>query len=594
MIEGRPMLTRPFTQPLLSSFLLATCLLSTAVYGQNDDNKQSSTLEANSVPEQDTQQSPPRIRKISLQGVRVIRSEKVREAVEKSVLGKPATLEVQRMAAEAVVAAYRKQKYSVAQVVDISLSPEGDLTLGVAEGIIQRIRVEGNRRTRTRTILASLTLQAGDAYREDRADADRQRLARLGIFADVKIGAEAPKPAAPEAEKAPPKPVVKEPGVKTDPVPPKVEQPQPEPPPLVPPISPVTEEIGTVDLVVRIQEQPTFNVAATVGYSDGSGAVGFVDLTEDNLLGTANRAAIQWQRSSQARFRDDGSIEQGDSRMAFSVAYNAPPLGFKSLGYSIELYDKNTVFLPFFTGAQDTIRSYEQRRGARGQVGKQISDVLSVFATARRDQVGYDAVPNDLNPPYEALTTAAGTVSALGIALVADGRDAADNPRRGYRHSLRVERAGSLFGGNRNFTQGTLDLRAYLPLSRSASTNRKKAPPVFAMRFLGGTSSGDVPLSEQFFLGGFELLRGYDLFSIRGDRALLTTGEVRLPLGQGLQGVVFTDVGGAWVPGAKVSLNELKASFGVGVRFLSPIGPIRLDAAYGSRFQTYISLGQSF
>lgn len=589
------MLTRPFSQPLLSGFLLATCLLSTAVYGQNNDNKQSSTSVANFVPEQSTQTVPPRIREILLQGVRVIRAETVRASVEKSMQGKPATPENLRIAAEAVIAAYRKQKYVVAQVVDISLSSEGNLTLTVAEGTIQRIRVEGNKRTRTHTILSALTLKPGDAYREDRANADRQRLARLGIFADVKIGAEVP--GAPGAEEKKPKPDDKE--KEPDPIPPKVETPntetpEPEPPPLVPPIAPVNEEIGNVDLVVRIQEQPTFNIAATVGYSDGVGAVGFVDLTEDNLLGTANRVALQWQRSSQAFFREDGSVDQGQSRMAFSMGYDSPPLGLSKLGYSVEVYDKNTVFLPFFTGGQDTIRSYELRRGARGQVGKQLTDVISVFATARRDVVGYDAVPNDLNPPYNDLVNAAGTVSALGIALVADGRDAADNPRQGYRHSLRIERAGSLFGGNRIFTQGTMDLRVYLPLSHAPSTNRKKAPPVFAMRFLGGTSTGDVPLSEQFFLGGFELLRGYDLFSIRGDRAMLATTEVRIPLGEGLQGVAFTDVGGAWAPGVKVALSDLKASLGLGVRFLSPIGPIRLDAAYGSRFQTYISLGQSF
>jgi outer membrane protein insertion porin family len=114
------------------------------------------------------------------------------------------------------------------------------------------------------------------------------------------------------------------------------------------------------------------------------------------------------------------------------------------------------------------------------------------------------------------------------------------------------------------------------------------------MRLLGGFSQGDVPLSEQFFLGGFDLLRGYDLFSIRGERAALGVVETRLPLGEGLQGVIFSEVGGAWQQANRFSFNNFRASAGVGIRFLSPIGPIRLDAAYGSRLFTYISLGQSF
>jgi outer membrane translocation and assembly module TamA len=119
---------------------------------------------------------------------------------------------------------------------------------------------------------------------------------------------------------------------------------------------------------------------------------------------------------------------------------------------------------------------------------------------------------------------------------------------------------------------------------------------VFAVRLLGGsaTGGGRVPLSEQFFLGGYELLRGYDLYSIRGDRMLLASAEARIPLSAGVQGALFADAGNAWAPGARASLSDLRAGVGIGLRFLTPIGPLRLDAAYGNELKTYVSLGQAY
>jgi len=73
---------------------------------------------------------------------------------------------------------------------------------------------------------------------------------------------------------------------------------------------------------------------------------------------------------------------------------------------------------------------------------------------------------------------------------------------------------------------------------------------------------------------------------------VLFTGEVRLPLLEGVQGVAFVDVGDAWLRGGSVRLN---AGAGVGLRFFSPFGAIRLDIAAGrEKVFTYVTLGQSF
>lgn len=586
----------------------------------------------------------PVVRSVTVVGAHALSQEEVVRAAVVAV-GK-ASDEAAPLAARAVQSLYRDKGYVLARVIEAETGTDGTLRLTVSEGIIRRIRIRGNTRTRGTTVRSVLSLGPGDVYNEKRATVDRARLARLGIFADVSVAAQVPgdeeKPrtkngttsnnATPPANPAPPAPVPNDPaGSVPAPAPAPAPSPanpttdptaggvtNPAPPatggvgvvPTVPttpvsptappipaePLGPVEDLVGQVDLVVRVQERTTGNVAATVGYADGSGAVGFVDLSEDNVFGTAQRVALRWQRTTQGRVNDDGTVTTTGSRSAFEFSYDTPGLRPGSLAFGVDVYNKNTVFLPFFTGGQETLRTYERRRGARTRVGALLgSGVFGAYLTARRDNVGYDPLPDDLNVSASELANSDATVGAVGFQLTADGRDVSDNPGRGFRHSLSVEQAANgLFGGDRAFRSVTLDLRQYTPLNGFRSSDPKKGVPLLATRLLGGTLSGSVPLSEEYFLGGYELLRGYDLFSIRGERMVLATIEGRIPLSTGLQGVVFTDAGNAWMPSRRIGLRDLKASAGAGLRFLSPFGPIRLDVAYGSRLQTYVSLGQSF
>jgi outer membrane protein assembly factor BamA len=589
------------------------------------------------APTENANESVP-IRAVRIVGARVVSASDLEKAALQTLqspsesLNNPTQAQTIRTVAEKIRAYYRERGYTLARVVGAEVDAQGTLTLTVMEGRIRTVRVKGNSRTRTKTVQGAIALGAGDVYNEKKAAQDRTRLARLGIFADVSVAPqvgpdEEPKgksKPAPSTGSAVPAPVPGPTNPTTDPATPvqsapvappptATETPDPNvpaPPPPAPtdplpeaePIAPVQDEVGEVDLVVRIQERSTGNVAATVGYADGAGAVGFVDLSEGNLFGTAHRASLQWQRTTQSRFREDGTVENGDSRSAFEFGYEVPSLRPGSLAFGADVYNKNTVFLPFFAGGQETIRTYERRRGVRARVGTLLGgtgggNTTGLFFTTRRDEVGYDPIPDRVNNvPISDVQNSRGTIGAFGVQLLADGRDVADNPRRGYRHTFSFEQsARGLFGGNRPFRQFTLDLRQYAPLLIGrANPDPKKPVPVLAARVLTGVITGDVPLSEQYFLGGFDLLRGYDLFSIRGERMILGTVEGRVPLSPGLQGVVFSDAGNAWRSGQRLGARDLRASVGLGLRFLSPIGPIRLDAAYGSRFQTYVSLGQSF
>ena len=583
------------------------------------------------------------VRVVTVEGVHSLSPRSVVAAAAKVSTGHEGSREILVAVTKAVTDLYRQRGYPVAQVVSAEVSPEGVLRLVVAEGRVRHIVVRGNRKTRTATILEALGTRPGDAYNEDAVRDDRSRLARLGLFNDVTITAQVPgavdevppgMTAAEAAEKktgsrdtdknasagapasgadtatAPP-PSGGEAGAKSGvpagavgtaaPTAGGTVQTVPVNPPVVPlnpaePLPPGEDRVGDIDLVVRVQERQTANIAATVGYSDGTGAVGFVDLSELNLGGSGKRIAAQWQRASNSYVDAGGNVQRGDSRQAFNVSFERPALGLHSTAWSLEVYNQNTVFLPYFSGVNYTIRTFEKRDGATARIGRALNRHVTGYLTARHDTVGYDfyALENsyanaDLNtlPDPTLILKANGRVGALGFVLIGDGRDAADNPHQGYLRSLTVEDSSKLLDGSRLFRQATLDVRQYIPLSKS------KNGPVFASRLLTGLSSGDVPLPEQYFLGGYELLRGYELYSLYGTKILLGSAELRAPLSTGVQGVAFVDAGNAWQPNARFG-SSLKAGAGVGLRFLSPIGPIRFDAAYGDQLRTYVSLGQSF
>ena len=559
--------------------------------------------------------NPSPIRAITIRGANAIPETEVRQAAQKATMGKSSAEEARLAAVTAVHTLYRQRGYTMAQTLDAEIGDDGTLTLSIAEGVIRHIVIRGNRKTREWTIRHALSVRPGDVFQENRVADDRRRLARLNIFADVRIaprvpGAEAPSPLSPTPDEKKPdeKPKGEKPATNPEsatPVAPDASGVPVAPPPppsgvsapaetVVPPpaesAAASDAELGEVDLVVSVRDGETAGIQASVGYADGVGAIGFVDLSENNILGTGQQAQILWQRTVQTTFRPDGSLQSRNARSAFAVSYASPALNRKDIAFGAAVYDNNTVYLPLFAGAQETIRTYEKRRGARARIGYEVLRDVTAYATLRRDQVGYDNIPDSLTPPFSEIAASTGTVGALGATLVAEGRDSLDFPTRGYRASLKYENASSLFGGTLPFHQTEADVRVYTPLRRKTTGKKPVETPVLATRLLGGASSSDTPLQEQFYVGGYELLRGYDLFAFRGQKLLLATAELRFPLGSGLQAVVFTDYGGAWDPAPR----QLRGSLGAGVRFATPIGPIRLDAAYGARLQTYISLGQSF
>ena len=441
---------------------------------------------------------------------------------------------------------YRSEGYPLAVVTDVEKVDTG-WVVKVAEGRIRRVVVTGSKKTAPGIVLRFLDSRVGEPFHLPTSQSDRARLARLGAFADVQIAPIA----AEDAE---------------------------------------NDVLGSVDLKITLKDTQTGNVAATVGYGDFTGFTGFVSLTETNMLGSLNQARLNWQRWSFLTLDAAGNFVQQPARQAFSFNVQHPVGNKKSSGFDVSLYDQNTLFLPTFSNNLETLRNYEQRKGGNLQVGRRLGR-NDVWLGYRHDDVSMAAAPTSLGATQDELTSSIGIVSAVRFQVGSDSRDNLTNPQSGSNWRASTEHASSLLGGTKTFSRSELDFRSYRRLSGKSMSQRPGL--TLASRTMVGVTTGVVPLTEQFYLGGFELMRGYDLYSLRGSSMFVQTAELRVPISDSVTGAFFVDYGGA---SKKTSIegSDLKMGVGAGLRFATPFGPIRLDFAVGRRLQTYVSLGQNF
>ena len=238
-------------------------------------------------------------------------------------------------------------------------------------------------------------------------------------------------------------------------------------------------------------------------------------------------------------------------------------------------------------------------------------------ATFRKDEVGGNVslernIRTRTNLIFQVSTglvnfEADSAFTELRLAFLKDTRDDFFDPKDGMLVNLTVRERGLLFRSDREFLQLTGEGRWYrrLPL-RSVLAVRALAGVI---QELGG--GVEVPNIERFFGGGMNSVRGWSLNQlgprdasgdvVGGQSRVGGSIELRTRLLSFLGTALFVDAGRVGLDYDAFILNELQWSVGAGLRYLSPIGPIRLDVAYrisedpfvGSR-QVHLSLGQAF
>lgn len=324
----------------------------------------------------------------------------------------------------------------------------------------------------------------------------------------------------------------------------------------------VTDDPLVVDVLLPVTENKTGRAAFGAGYSSADGLVGYVEVADTNFLGRGQTANLKWEFGSRLNTYDIGFMEP------YLLGSNT------SAGFNI--YNRRRVQYDQASKSSYTVHS----SGADVTIGRPLGTFTRGFLTLRADN-------SSLQPAAGSpLTPESNRTRSIIATLRTDTSDHLLYPTEGFRHSLSVEAAGRFLGGDTQFTKYETSFSKYYKAGRNNQT--------WAFRVMTGIGVGEIPLHEKFRVGGAETVRGYRYGEMQGDRMVVAQVEYRFPINQTIHGAVFYDVGNAW-DGKGFDLSDLKQGAGVGLRFNTPLGVIRIDYGIGENGgEAYFSLGPTF
>ncbi len=317
-------------------------------------------------------------------------------------------------------------------------------------------------------------------------------------------------------------------------------------------------------LKVDVEEKPTGMFTFGAGYSSVEHLFGTVSVSQRNLFGRGQTLGVK--------------AELGGSTNTYSLSFTEPWLLDIPLSAGFSLYNQEKDY--------DT---YD-----RDQTGGSVRFSYPVFDYTRA-YISYAYSISDIDVTDEVYASQAvkdlkgsNITSSVSTTLKYDTRDRMMNATEGSEYSLTVKYAGSPFGGDIAFTKYIGEAGWYIPIAWDF---------VYFMHAKGGyvveNKKGKLPEYERFFLGGMNTLRGFDYrdvtpmdppgdingIKVGGNKMLQFNFELQRPLFKeaGLVLIVFYDMGNAYDDHEKVDISNVRESWGYGVRWYSPIGPIRLE-----------------
>lgn len=365
----------------------------------------------------------------------------------------------------------------------------------------------------------------------------------------------------------------------------------------------------TVAITWELNEKRTGQVSVGAGYSPRQQLIGRAELSDSNLRGKGQSVSVSGEIGTFG----------GDGAPSVELQFHEPWLTKDHTSMTVAVYNK--LVYRFSRQLQrgafnpNDNQYFERRFGGQISFGRPFKWPYTIGL--RYDDVNTGDLPKKVNFPQQD-----GRVIAANIMRKLDSRDYVQNPTGGHYISF-VNEAGHVSLDKSNaasfdssfFDKFTVDYRRYFRLKGLKATKEPEREqesqkvPVIAARAMLGTTVGDIPFFEQFFVGGAESLRGYLEDRFWGNHMYLASVEYRRPIMKSIVGVLFVDVGDAFGsesifrfrnPRLRTDFEQHGgirpfASVGVGLRVATPIGPIRLDFGYGEEGgRTHFSIGHAF
>ncbi len=411
------------------------------------------------------------------------------------------------------------------------------------EVYVERIQFSGNDKTKDHVIRREFRQHEGERYKASAVRRSQERLRRLSYMKNVSIA----KSNAPSSQ--------------------------------------------NIDLDVDVEEGKSGKFSAGISYSQVYG-VGFRgSVSEENLFGGGYRVSLT------------GDV--GGRVNNYSIKLTDPYLFKDGISGSISLFQNQTDPQSFALYTQNS-------KGGSVGLGFELSEYIRYSTNYSIAETTLSGVPAT---SVLALRSQEGTFTTgeLTQSLSYDTRNRTVYPSQGGVQSISLGYAG--LTGDRKFYETVLSTKNYFELS-DVWTLRAVAT-LGGIRGYGGV---DVPIYRRYSLGGIGTVRGYDTFGISlvdpttldilgGKNKLTSSIDFIFPLpymdNAGFRGTFFVDTGTVWGDSGVVSeqfnISNLRASYGFGIEWASPVGPLTLSWGFPINRQTYdkvrkfeLGLGQSF
>ena len=342
------------------------------------------------------------------------------------------------------------------------------------------------------------------------------------------------------------------------------------------------KEPDLIDITTTVTEKPTGSVNVGAGFSSTENLIFNAGISQNNFLGRGQRVVFSTNLSSR--------------RTDFNLSLTDPRIFDTELSAGIDAFNRKTDYY-----------SYKARNtGAGIRFGKSLSE---------HDWAGLNynfshTKITDVVKITSYLKNETRNTSRISPTFIRDTRDNFLNPSTGSRHVVRFGLAGL---GGAKFHKMSYEGSRYWPI-----VGKLVGMVHGTIAWADGYAGEDLPAFERYYMGGPKSLRGYTIRDVGpkdsegnplgGNQSLLLNLELQYPFTKGFRGFAFYDRGQLYGAGDNISstsetwdLLDMRDSVGVGLRFMSPFGPIgfayglKLDQATGEESgEFHFSAGNSF
>ena len=388
---------------------------------------------------------------------------------------------------------------------------------------VRRINVAGNNRTRDEVVRREFRQLESAWYDGDKIKLSRDRVDRLGFFTEVNID--------------------------TQEVPATTDQ---------------------VDLTINVVEKPTGSVSLGAGFSSTEKVALSFGIRQENAFGSGNYLATEINTSKYNR--------------TVVVSTTDPYFTPEGISRTIDVFHRTTRPYLGDLNAYSLVSS-----GAGMRFGVPFSEIDTVYFGANLEQTSIRPGNNLPNAYVEYMQQFGYTSTSLPFTIgwSRDGRDSALVPTRGILQRFNSDLSAS---GDARYVRTNYQIQQYTPLTKKYTLALNAD-----LGWGQGLSNRPYPLFKNYFVGGLGSVRGFQQSTLGpsdstnslylgGPKKIVMNAELMAPFpGAGndrtLRLFAFTDVGRAFGENEKVNLSELRSSVGVGLSWISPMGPLRFSYA---------------